>query len=253
MTILDSEQDGQEARSQAPGQQYKRPDHGGNVAQATIAAVRSMIHDELRPGDLLPPQRDLARALNVSRATLREALSILATLGEIVPKENGRGFLCADPTETPATPSWRFAARYPLTEVYQFRYVVESYAAELAAISHTGDEIETLRGTIVAFRKAALAEDLMAYVQADFDFHHLVMSIGRNKLLVDMHQTFASVLLESQRLIAGRRGNLLIAVQEHDHILQAIAMRDPDGARYYMRKHLSMAASRAGLPLSEVP
>ncbi|RTM10168.1 MAG: FadR family transcriptional regulator [Hyphomicrobiales bacterium] len=212
-----------------------------------------MIHDELRPGDLLPPQRDLARALNVSRATLREALSILATLGEIVPKENGRGFLCADPTETPATPSWRFAARYPLTEVYQFRYVVESYAAELAAISHTGDEIETLRGTIVAFRKAALAEDLMAYVQADFDFHHLVMSIGRNKLLVDMHQTFASVLLESQRLIAGRRGNLLIAVQEHDHILQAIAMRDPDGARYYMRKHLSMAASRAGLPLSEVP
>lgn len=248
---MDSKQDGPQTLPRLPGQ---RPDHGGNVAQATIAALRSMIRDgKMRAGDALPPQRDLARALNVSRATLREALSILATLGEIVAKDNGRGFLCADPAEMPAAPAWRFGARYPLAEVYQFRYVVESYAAELAAISHTGDEIETLRGTIASFRRAALAEDLMAYAQADFDFHHLVMSISRNRLLVDMHQTFASVLLESQRLIAGRRGNLLLAVQEHDHILQAIAMRDPDGARYYMRKHLSMAASRAGLPFSEVP
>lgn len=213
-----------------------------------------MIRDgKLQPGDALPPQRDLARDLNVSRATLREALSILATLGEIVARESGRGFLCADSAKAPATPSWRFAARYSLAEVYQFRYVVESYAAELAAISHTGDEIEALRETTVAFRKAALADDLVAYAQADFDFHNLIMRISRNKLLVDMHQTFARVLLESQRLIAGRRGNLLIAVQEHDHILEAIAMRDPDGAKYYMRKHISMAGSRAGLPFSEVP
>ncbi len=45
----------------------------------------------------------------------------------------------------------------------------------------------------------------------------------------------------------------MIAVQEHDRILEAIAMGDPDGANYYMRKHINMAGSRAGLPPSELP
>lgn len=79
------------------------------------------------------------------------------------------------------------------------------------------------------------------------------MRISRNKLLVDMHHTFASVLLESQRMPTERRGSLWFAVKEHERILEAIAMDDPEGASYYMRKHISMAGSRAGLPPAELP
>jgi GntR family transcriptional repressor for pyruvate dehydrogenase complex len=232
----------------------ERRESNGGVAQATVAELQAMIRDgRLKPGDTLPPQRDLAHNLSVSRATLREALSILATIGEIVARPGGRGFVCADPTDATATPSWRFAARYSLREVYQFRYVAESYAAQLAATGHTEQEVLDLRECTQVFRNAARADDLVAYAQADFDFHHLIMRISRNKLLVDMHQTFSSVLLESQRLPTLRRGDLLIAVQEHEHILEAIAMSDPNGANYYMRKHISMAGSRAGLPPSELP
>lgn len=242
------------APSPSPDLPRERRETSVGVAQATVAALRSMIRDgRLRPGDTLPPQRDLARDLSVSRATLREALSILATIGEIVAREGGRGFVCADPSGAPATPSWRFAARYSLSEVYQFRFIVESYAAELAALTHTNQEIADLKECTTTFRNAAREKDLNAYAQADFDFHNLIMRISRNKLLVDMHQTFASVLLESQRLPTERRGNLLFAVQEHDRILEAIAMGDPDGANYYMRKHISMAGSRAGLPPSQLP
>ncbi|WP_256754277.1 FadR/GntR family transcriptional regulator [Mesorhizobium sp. Mes31] len=242
------------APSPSPDLPRERREASVGVAQATVAALRSMIRDgRLRPGDTLPPQRDLARDLSVSRATLREALSILATIGEIVAREGGRGFVCADPSGAPATPSWRFAARYSLSEVYQFRFIVESYAAELAALTHTNQEIADLKECTTTFRNAAREKDLNAYAQADFDFHNLIMRISRNKLLVDMHQTFASVLLESQRLPTERRGNLLFAVQEHDRILEAIAMGDPDGANYYMRKHISMAGSRAGLPPSQLP
>ena len=67
-----------------------------------------------------------------------------------------------------------------------------------------------------------------------------------------MHQTFASVLFESQRLPASA-GNLWNAVHEHERILEAIEMNDPDGASYYMRKHISMAGSRAGLAPHELP
>lgn len=253
MMKLDLNDDGT-APSPSPDLPRERRETSVGVAQATVAALRSMIRDgRLRPGDTLPPQRDLARDLSVSRATLREALSILATIGEIVAREGGRGFVCADPSGAPATPSWRFAARYSLSEVYQFRYIVESYAAELAALTHTNQEIADLKECTATFRNAAREKDLNAYAQADFDFHNLIMRISRNKLLVDMHQTFASVLLESQRLPTERRGNLLFAVQEHDRILEAIAMDDPDGANYYMRKHISMAGSRAGLPPSQLP
>lgn len=253
MTKLDLRGDDKEALPPAELLRERR-ETGSSVAKATVAALQSMIRDgRLQPGDRLPPQRDLARDLNVSRATLREALSILATIGEIVAREGGRGFVCADPSGAPATPSWRFAARYSLSEVYQFRYIVESYAAELAALTHTEQEIADLKLFTAAFRDAARENDLAAYAQADFDFHNLIMRISRNKLLIDMHQTFASVLLESQRLPTERRGNLLIAVQEHDRIVEAIAMGDPDGAKYYMRKHISMAGSRAGLPPSQLP
>ncbi len=253
MTKLDLRGDDKEAPPPAELLRERR-ETGSSVAQATVAALQSMIRDgRLQPGDRLPPQRDLARDLNVSRATLREALSILATIGEIVAREGGRGFVCADPSGAPATPSWRFAARYSLSEVYQFRYIVESYAAELAALTHTEQEIADLKLYTAAFREAARENDLAAYAQADFDFHNLIMRISRNKLLIDMHQTFASVLLESQRLPTERRGNLLIAVQEHDRIVEALTMGDPDCAKYYMRKHISMAGSRAGLPPSQLP
>ncbi len=231
----------------------RRHHYAVGVTRATVANLQEMIRDgRMKPGEALSPQRDLARDLKVSRATLREALSILATIGQIMAKPGARGFIVST-GDVLATPSWRFAARYSLREVYQFRNIVESYAAQLAAISHTEQEIEELKESIEAFRSATRASDLVAYAQADFIFHQIIMRIARNKLLVDMHQTFASVLSESQRLPTERRGNLWNAVNEHKRILEAIAMSDPDGASYYMQKHISMAGSRAGLPANELP
>lgn len=223
------------------------------VTQATVANLQGMIRDgRVKAGDPLPPQRDLARDLKVSRATLREALSILATIGQITAGPGRRVFI-ANPDGDLATPSWRFAARYSLREVYQFRHISESYAAQLAAVNHTDQELDELKQCTEAFRKATFANDLVAYAQADFDFHQIIMRLSQNKLLVDMHQTFASVLMESQRLPTERRGNLWNAVHEHERILEAITMGDPEGASYYMRKHISMAGSRAGLPVTETP
>lgn len=223
------------------------------VTKATVSLLQEMIRDgRFKPGEALPPQRDLASDMKVSRATLREALSILATIGQIVARPGGRGFI-VNQEDVLATPSWRFAARYSLSEVYQFRYIAESYAAQLAATRHTEQEIEEMRESTEVFRRSARANDLVAYAQADFSFHQIILRISRNRLLVDMHQTFASILLESQRLPTERRGNLMVAVQEHEQILEAIAMNDPNGASYYMRKHISMAGSRAGLPATELP
>lgn len=231
-----------------------RRDYAIGVTRMTVTHLQEMIRDgRIKPGEALPPQRDLARELNISRATLREALSILATIGQIAPRPIGRGFVATPEDHTLATPSWRFAARYSLREVYEFRHITESYAAQLAATGCTQQEVDELKASLGAFREAARASDLASYANADLEFHRIILRVSRNNLLIDMHETFSSVLFESQRLATERRGNLWNAVMEHERIAEAIAMNDPDGANYYMRKHISMAGSRAGLLPSELP
>ncbi len=228
-------------------------DFAVGVTKATVAELQVMMRDgRIKPNEQLPSQRDLASVLKVSRATLREALSVLATIGEISVRPGKRGFV-ATPDGSSASPSWRFAARYSLSEVFHFRYISESYAAQLAAIKHTPAELVELKECTERFRAATRANDIVAYAHADAEFHQVIFRISCNKLLVDMHKTFANIFQESQLLPTERPGNLWIAVNEHERLLEAIAMHDPDGASYYMRKHITMAGSRAGLSASELP
>jgi len=228
----------------------------GNVTQALVTRLRTMISDGSFPaGGALPPQRDLAQQLGVSRASLREAVSILGTLG-LLSIEQGRGTFVVGFGEgsgaAPPDGSWRFAARYAPEEVFQFRLIAESHAVQLAAMNHSAGELAELEGTLDRFRLATRQLDLDAYTQADFDFHQLIIRFSRNRLLADMHRGFAGVLLEAQRLPQVRRDALWEPVLEHERIIEALRRNDPEGARYYMRQHLSRACSRAGLRIIEV-
>lgn len=224
-----------------------------SAAQQAVAALQRMIEDDkLPPSAPLPPQRELAKELDVSRATLREALSILATIG-LISIEPGRGTFVRNQTEgTEATAphSWRFATRYSPAEVYQFRYIAESHAAQLAAMNHTDSEMEELQENLMAFRKAARDVDFAAFAEIDFEFHKLIMRFSRNRLLADMHDSFARILLESTRLPV-KRDKLWDPVMEHERIVEALAMSDPEGAAYYMRRHLSRTAHRVGITITE--
>jgi GntR family transcriptional repressor for pyruvate dehydrogenase complex len=224
-----------------------------NVTKATVAELQMMMRDgRIKPGEKLPSQRELASVLKVSRASLREALSVLATIGEISVRPGKRGFI-ATPEGSSEIPSWRFSARYSLSEVYHFRYIFESYASQVAAIKHLPADLAELEESTERFRAAAHSKDIVAYTHADSDFHQSILKISGNKLLIDMNRTFASIFVESQILPTARPGNLWFAVKEHERILEAIAMNDPDGASYFMRKHLTMAGSRAGLAAHELP
>lgn len=231
---------------------YVRTGGGGAVA-ATVKTLASMIAEARWPqGAALPPQRELARLLDISRATLREAISVLLTTGKIKAQDNGRGFIISDGS-VERHGAWPQAAPYSLREVYQLRHVVESYAAQLAAISRTQDDLAALRDALAAFRQGAHEGDLGGYIEADAEFHRQILAMSGNRLLVDMHRTFAGVMKDSQRMPVLRPGDLWPAVKEHELILEAIERGDPDGAHYYMRRHISMGGSRSGLSPTELP
>lgn len=234
------------------------PSRGGNVTQAAVLSIQRMIRSgQLGPGEPIPSQRALARQLGVSRAALREALSILDTLG-MVRIEAARGMFVTDegePGATAAAPihSWRFAARYSPQEVYQFRQIAEPQAASLAAMHRTEDEVQELRLNLETFRAATRETDLVQSSQLDFEFHRQIMQMSRNRMLVDLHRTYHQVLEESQRLPFSRRDRVWEPVLEHDRIVQAIARHDPEGAAYYMRTHIHRAAERVGVVIAGIP
>lgn len=227
----------------------------GQVTQTVVVEIQNMIRSgALAPGAALPPQRAMARDLGVSRAALREALSILDTLG-LVRIEPARGtFVAGHGGEPPAgggqgAGSWRFSSRYTPQEVYQFRQLAEAHAAGLAAIHVEQAGLDRLRENLAAFKEAVRGMDLVGSAQHDFEFHQMIMRFSGSRLLADLHRTYHGVLLESQRLPLARRSRLWEPVVEHERIVKALEMHDPDGAGYYMRVHLSRAADRVGVRL----
>jgi GntR family transcriptional repressor for pyruvate dehydrogenase complex len=227
----------------------------GRVAQGAVFRIQDLIlKGALAPGAALPSQRALAQQLGVSRASLREALSILATLG-MVRIEPARGTFVsgeADGAGAEGSPVWRFGSSYAPWEVYQFRKIAEAEAASLAAMRVTAAEVDRLRAILSVFREATRAADLLSSSQSDFDLHQAITQMSGNRMLADLHRTYHHVLLESQRLPLARRSRLWEPVVEHERIVQAIAMNDPDGAAYYMRAHIDRAADRVGIRLPGV-
>lgn len=223
-----------------------------SVTAAAVRRIQTMIRSgRFPPGATLPGQRELALELGVSRASLREAFSILATLG-LVRIEPRRGTVVPSPARADEPGQWRFGAQYTPEEVYQFRAIAEGQAASLAAMHVTDEEVGLLRRNLQAFKDAMRRLDLLSVSQLDFDFHQLVMRFSRNRMLVHLHRTYHEIVLESQRLPLAGRSRVWEPVTEHERVVNALAMRDPDGAGYYMRAHILRAADRVGVSVTGV-
>jgi GntR family transcriptional repressor for pyruvate dehydrogenase complex len=226
-------------------------------SQAPLSVVRRVQHmilsGSLADGQKLPSERKLAESLKISRATLREALTVLATLG-FIRIEPGRGTFVTPSGATPQPTGtlWRFSGQYTMLEVYQFRFVTESYAARRAAMVATDADVQRLRELLDEHKAATRTLDLVTSAQKDFELHHHLLQMSKNRIIEDTHSVYRSIMLESQRVPAARHDRLWEAVAEHERFVEAIAMRDPDGASYFMRLHITRAADRAGVALVEV-
>ena len=74
-----------------------------------------------------------------------------------------------------------------------------------------------------------------------------------NRMLVDLYEYYQPTVLESQRIVVARRERVWETVDEHENLIRAMVQRDPDGAQYYMRLHITRAAGRVGIALSDTP
>lgn len=221
------------------------------VPQITVRRIQEMICDGvLAAGARLPSQRVLAEQLRVSRASLREALSMLETLGRLrTEPRRGTFVVCHD--QLPIVPSWCFEQQYSASEFYQFRFVTEGYAARLAAMRAAATDLPPLWTNLSDLKRAMRERDLAATARLDCAFHRLVMDLSGNRVFSDLHSSYGAMLRQSQLLPLVRHERLWEPLLEHENIVRAIEQRDPDGASYFMHVHILRAADRSGIVLSD--
>ncbi len=214
----------------------------------TAEAIQALIRARgLKAGDALPAQRQLADHLGVSRPSLREALSILETLG-VVSVEAGRGVFVIDPATRATGPaSWRYDQLFSLRDVYQTRLAIEGLAAALTAAAIHGGVIAEFEALNAAMDAAAERRDALALADADTRFHDLIFSLCGNAMFQKLYQDIRTVFVESQRIPMTERARLAETAAEHRRVLDAFTARQPEAARKAMEEHIRNSAARAGL------
>lgn len=217
-----------------------RPVRQGNTFEETIERLLQVIRlGTVRVGEKLPPERDLAEQLGVSRATLREALAELQSAG-FVEVQRGRygGTRVASTTGVPGSPAGR-PSNADVDDILRFRSVLELEAARLAARSVAGSqdseaEVGRLRRALEETHRAG-SED---YRSLDSRLHlRLAELAGIPSLTRAVAESRVRVnnLLD---LIPLLKNNLVNSQDQHDEVVAAVAAGNPDRAARAMADHL---------------
>lgn len=218
---------------------------GDSVPEYVAERLQRMIlAGELAPGEALPAQRTLAERLGVSRTSLREALTVLETLG-LVRVRAGKGVFVSDPSADDTAPGPRGDRYTHAARVYQLRLAIEPFVSGLVAITAADAEIDRLAETVAEMRAALAEGDLVRAAQADGDFHQRLLVAAGNPLFPAAMRPAGPMLAETRRIPFANRESVRAPLDEHERILAQIRARSPQGARDAMHRHILSAASRA--------
>jgi GntR family transcriptional repressor for pyruvate dehydrogenase complex len=216
----------------------------GTTAEGVISKLREMIHrGELHAGDRLPPERDLAKMLGVSRPTLRAGIHSLAAVGILQSRQGAGTFVVkADgPPSLDGSPLRLMASLHGFTsaEMFEARRALEMAIASLAAESATSDQMATMAEEITGMY--ASLDDPEQFLIHDMHFHQTIAAASGNRILTALMNMIATILLDVRRKTVHRSRDLKESAGMHRQIYRAIRQRDPESARSAMRDHLILA------------
>ena len=202
---------------------------------------KRILNGELRSGDRLPTERDLAEQFHVSRTAVREAMKILAQKG-LVDMRPGRGTIVIDGSHAAMQDSIGLVMRLRLGEVggsdnlVEVRGILEPEIAALAAVRATEKEIAAMREAISAMDENLHNAD--AYIAADNRFHEALAQATQNALIIILIQSIVNLLSEQRKQVFQVEGGPQRGQIHHKRILEYVIRREPEAARAAMHLHL---------------
>ena len=222
-----------------------RPVRGHHAFEACVEQLATAIRLGVYPlGSTLPPERELASLLHVSRATLREAMAALREAG-LVQTTRGRGggtVVTLKPRTPPARAAARISAarRSDWLDALEFRRIVEPGAAYLAASASLDEE---QRGQLERAHAEVAAASKAAHRQADSRFHLTIASLSGSPRTVEAVTSVQATLHEMLLAIPVLGTNIAHSDRQHAALVRAIESGKAERARKTMEQHCDDTAA----------
>lgn len=226
------------------------PIRRGNTVYKTVQPSRlyerivdqiedSIFSGALKPGEQLPPERELAIQFGVSRTAVREAVRTLHEKG-LVEAYSGRGtFVTKGRSKgirlllNNLLASEQADAAVYLAEV---REILEPEIAALAALRIGDQTLATLREAVAVMDRSA--DDPDAFVEADLDFHLALAEAVGNPVILSILDSIVVLLRDQRRKICTLSDGPPRGQAHHKEILAALEQRDPEKTRIAMKAHM---------------
>ena len=214
------------------------------ISTKIVEQIKSLIvNGDLKPGDTLPPERELMNSLNVSRPSLREALNSLAAMGFIEITQRQRTVIKSLASGRMLEPLHHLLKEDIETayELIESRKAIETWSAYYAAERATDSDITRIEECI-SIMKTKMEEGITV-VKEDADFHLAISEATHNKIQTHLMSSIYDILKESigkyYKSIKSRD-----IYNQHCNVLKAIKKKDCDLARKRMLEHLDYVESR---------
>jgi GntR family transcriptional repressor for pyruvate dehydrogenase complex len=212
----------------------------------------SIVKGDLKPGDQLPAERELAQRFGVSRTAVREAVKALREKG-LVEAYSGKGTFITDGTTQAVRQSLDLMAKIGQPEgsnhLAEVRAILEPEIAALAATRIQEPELATMREAVSVMDRAG--QDPEAYIEADLDFHLALAEGAANPLILSLLDSIVGLLREQRLRIFRVPGGPDRGQIHHKRILEAVERHDSEKARHAMRAHLTQVSDDSKAPAAK--
>jgi GntR family transcriptional repressor for pyruvate dehydrogenase complex len=207
------------------------------VYQEVAKQLERRITEELNPGDLLPPERELVRMLGVSRGSVRDAIRSLELMGLLEPRQ-GIGTIVCTP---PAAPVNRLAnalleKRKMVAELLDVRKIIEPHLAARAARHASPAELADMEEILLRQTAKIRSGDLA--IEEDSEFHYSIALAAHNSVILKIVDILMDLLREIREQSLQGEGRPEKSLAGHHLIFFALKRGDAVAAEAAMRRHL---------------
>ncbi len=220
------------------------PGRGGDrvTTEHVVAYVRDLIErGALGPGDRLPPERELALQIGVSRPSVRAGLQALAAMGVIQARHGAGTFITDGPPMLATGPLSFLAALHGFSSeaMFEARRVLEVGAIGVAAEKATGEDMASVAEEMASM--FAALDDPQTFLVHDIKFHRAVAKASHNPILASLIEMVSAMFYDRRKRNLATPRDLREAAETHRLIYNALRDRDVQAAQAAMSEHLRLS------------
>jgi GntR family transcriptional repressor for pyruvate dehydrogenase complex len=220
-----------------------------SLIESIVSEIKDrVISGELKEGDSLGSQDDLARSMGVSRASLREALNRLNLMGLVETRQGSGTFIRRTmPVDYMSSlSSLLIMDQVSAAELLDARLHIESAVAALAAKNATELDIKKIKFVLNGMENDFRANKLGSFIARDVQFHMLIAESSKNRVLVKVVEIIRDILRQFiKKFFDALPMSVSDAVAYHRKIYEAIERHDPVAARKHMEDHIMSLIDRS--------